>query len=120
MARPPIAAILVLYGVLSMWSPVASPATAQGRYAEQRATLGKFVGQDVLILDTTSGSSQFQNADAVQTLRLRLNSVQDDYIVVSRNVEGDRRDFVYPLAVIRRIRTMSEGRPLRPIVIELY
>ncbi len=120
MTRSPIAAILALYGVLSMGSTVASPATAQDRYAEHRATLSKYVGQDVLILDTTSGSSQFQNADALQTLRLKLNSVYGDYIVVSRNVEGDRRDFVYPLAVIRRIRTVSEGRPLRPIVIELY
>ncbi len=120
MTRSPVAVVLALCGVLSICASIASPACAQGRNAEYSETLRKFIGQDVLILDTTSGSSQFQNADALQTLRLRLNSVQDDYIIVSRDVDGDKRDFVYPLAAIRRIRTVSDGRPLRPIVIELY
>ena len=120
MVRSRVVAVLALYGVLSVCASVAPPAFAQDRSAQHSATLRQYVGQDVLILDTTSGTSQFQNTDAVQTLRLRLNSVQRDYIIVSRNVEGDRRDFVYPLAAIRRIRTVSHGRPLRPIVIELY
>ncbi len=120
MARSPVAAILALYGAFCFCAPCVPPASAQDRYAEQSATLRQFVGQDVLILDTTSGSSQFQHTDALQTLRLKLDAVQKDYVIVSRSVQGDHRNFVYPLAAIRRIRTVSEGRPLRPIVIELY
>ncbi len=120
MVRSSTLFLFALQWILLGWTGGLSGAGAQDLYARQRATLQAYVGQDVLIIDTTSGSSQFQNPDALITYRLKLDAVQNDYIIVSRNVEGDKRDFVYPLATIRRIRTESDGRPLRPIVIELY
>jgi hypothetical protein len=98
-------------------TPVVS---AQEQAARYRAILLPYVGQEVLVIDTTSGTSQFQHSDALLLYRLTLNAVQRDYIVVSRNVEGDKRAFAYPLALIRRVTTASGGRPLKPIVIEMY
>jgi hypothetical protein len=99
-------------------SPLLSEAHAQA--SAQRAALLPFVGQEVLVVDTTSGDTQFQHTDALLVYRLKLDAVRQDFIIVSRNVEGDKRAFVYPLSVIRRIRTDADGHPLRPIVIELY
>ena len=95
-------------------------ASAQEGASRKRAILLPYVGQEVLVVDTTSGTSQFQHADALLLYRLKLNAVQRDYIIVSRDVEGDKRAFVYPLSVIRRVTTASGGLPLRPIVIEMY
>lgn len=120
MIRSRIVLSLALYGLFSVCGGIVTSADAQDRYSRQRATLRQFVGQDVLVIDSTSGGSQFHHADASRAFRLTLDAVQRDYIMVSRNVEGDKRDFVYPLGTIRRIRTVSNGLPLRPIVIELY
>jgi hypothetical protein len=83
-------------------------------------TLSAYVGQEVLVIDTTSGAEQFQDPDATLLYRVTLTDVQSDYFVVTRNVEGDKRSFVYPLAMVRRIITRRDGKPLHPIVLELY
>ena len=95
-------------------------ARAQGSPSRHRATLLPYVGQEVLVVDTTGGTPQFQSSDALQLFRLTLDAVRRDYIMVSRNTEGDKRSFVYPLARIRRVTTASGGVPLRPILIEIY
>ena len=93
---------------------------AHAQTSAQRAALLPFVGQEVLVVDTTSGTAQYQHDDALLAYRVKLDAVRQDYIIVSRNVEGDKRAFVYPLSLIRRIRTDADGHPLRPIVIDLY
>jgi hypothetical protein len=92
----------------------------QGRRETNREVLAGYVGQEVLVVDTTSGEKQFLHEDANVVFRVRLVAVMDDHLVVMREVEGDRRAFVYPLSVVRRLVTMTEGKPLRPIVIEMY
>lgn len=109
------------FGLVLLASAGFAPgASAQGVPSRYRAALLPFVGQEVLVVDTTSGTTQFHHDDALLVYRLTLNAVQKDYIIVSRNVEGDKRAFVYPLSVIRRVTTARGGVPLRPIVIELY
>jgi len=95
-------------------------ARAQESPSRHRATLLPYVGQEVLVVDTTGGTPQFQSSDALQLFRLTLDAVRRDYIMVSRNTEGDKRSFIYPLARIRRVTTASGGVPLRPILIEIY
>jgi hypothetical protein len=93
---------------------------AQESPSRHRATLLRYVGQEVLVVDTTGGIPQFQSTDALQLFRLTLDAVRRDYIMVSRNTEGDKRTFIYPLVRIRRVTTASAGVPLRPILIEMY
>jgi len=95
-------------------------ADAQTGQPTLRDTLSAYVGQELLIVDTTSGQEQFHSNDATLVYRLTLRDVRNEYIIVSRNVEGDKRYFLYPLRVIRRITTIMNGRPVRPIVLELY
>ncbi len=120
MSQPRTWLFIAFVSILLFCPEAGPPASGQDRLSQQRTTLLRYVGQDILLVDTTSGGSQFQHSDALLTFRLRLDAVQRDYMIVSRNVEGDKRDFVYPLGVIRRIRTVSDGVPLRPIVVELY
>jgi hypothetical protein len=94
--------------------------SAQGSSEGHRSVLSAYSGQQVLVVDTTSGTEQFQHQDALLLYRVTLQEVNNDYIIVTRNVEGDKRSFLYPLSVIRRVVTRMNGRPLRPIVIEMY
>ena len=107
---------LILGAVLG-FSPGAQ---AQESSARHRSMLLPYVGQEVLVVDTSSGTTQYQHSDALLLYRLTLNAVRRDYIIVSRNVEGDKRAFVYPLANVRRVTTATGGVPLRPILIEMY
>jgi hypothetical protein len=107
----------LLLGTLLACSPAAR---AQESPARHRTVLLPYVGQEVLVIDTTGGDSQYQHSDALLLYRLTLNAVRKDYIIVSRDVEGDKRAFVYPLTRIRRVTTASGGAPLRPILIEMY
>lgn len=93
---------------------------AQGSSEDQRSVLSAYTGQQVLVVDTTSGTEQFHHQDALLLYRVTLKEVNKDYIIVTRNVEGDKRSFLYPLSVVRRVVTRMNGRPMRPIVIEMY
>ena len=101
---------LILLAVLLLPTGVAG----QERRSNERQTLIPYVGQEVLVVDTTLGERQFVNDDASLTYRVTLVAVMDDHLVVKRDVEGDKRSFVYPLAVIRRVLTAAEGKPLPP------
>ena len=93
---------------------------AQSSTQIQRELLAGYTGQQVLVVDTTSGTEQFHHQDALLLYRVTLVDVRGDYIIVTRDVEGDKRSFLYPLSVVRRVVTKMNGRPLRPIVIEMY
>jgi len=85
-----------------------------------RDFLLQFKGKEVLILDKTTGSEQFVTGDPSKAYDVVLDDVQKDYIVVSRNTDSDKRTFLYPLAIIRRIIFEFDGKPYDKIVIEMY
>jgi hypothetical protein len=97
-----------------------TPAESQVGQLAMMDTLSAYVGQEVLVVDTTSGQEQFHHSDATLVYRLTLRDVRSEFILVSRNVEADKRYFLYPLRVVRRITTIMNGRPVRPIVLEMY
>ena len=85
-----------------------------------REFLLQYKGKDILILDRTTGVVQFEGGDASKAYSLTLNDVQNDYIVVSRNTDTDKRTFVYPISVIRRVIYLYDNRPYQKIVLEMY
>jgi hypothetical protein len=111
-----------LVGFLALLVGLVAPpcVSAQESSEDQRSVLSAYTGQQVLVVDTTSGTEQFHHQDALLLYRVTLQEVNRDYIIVTRNVEGDKRSFLYPLSVVRRVVTRMNGRPMRPIVIEMY
>ncbi len=85
-----------------------------------REFLAEYKGKEVLILDKTTGVEQFVSGDASKAYSLILNDVQGDYIVVSRTTDTDKRTFIYPISVIRRIIYMYDNVRYQKIVIEMY
>ncbi len=112
---------LSLLGALVLLSlvPVAECA-AQKRPAQLREFLLQYRGKEVQIIDKTGGTEQFTAGDPSKAYTLTLNDVESDYIVVSRNTTTDKRTFVYPLTVIRRIIYQFDGKPYDKILLEMY
>ena len=98
----------------------ASEGLAQKRPPQLRDFLQQFKGKEVQIIDKTGGTEQFTSGDPTKAYTLTLNDVQTDYIVVSRNTASDKRTFVYPLSVIRRIIYEFDGKPYDRILLEMY
>jgi len=95
-------------------------AVAQQRPATLQEFLAQYTGKEVLLLDTSSGEEQFTDGDSTSRYVVVLDEVHDGYLVVRRNSETDRRTFQYPLADIRRITYLFDGRPYPRIVIETF
>ena len=110
----PVAFLLVL-----MLAPFGE-GLAQRRAGTIREFLLRYKGQEVLMMDKTGGVEQFAGGEAAKAYTLILDDVMTDYFVVSRDSETDKRTFLYPLSVIRRIIFMYDGKPYRRIVIEMY
>jgi hypothetical protein len=96
-----------------------------GAYAQKhpdtlREFLLQYKGKEVQILDRTGGTEQFVTGDPTKTYTLVLVDVLEDYIIVSRDTSTDKRSFVYPTSVIRRIIYQFAGRPYEKILLELY
>ena len=99
---------------------VAPQALAQRRPPTMREFLSQYRGREVLIMDKTGGVEQFVGGEAAKAYTVVLVDVQSDYMVVSRDAENDRRSFVYPLSIIRRIIFAFDNKPYQKIVIEMY
>jgi hypothetical protein len=102
----------ILAAVLVGLAELSNPADLAGqtrRPPTLREFLLQYKGREVLIIDKTTGVEQFVAGDP-----------QSDYMVVTRNTEQDKRSFVYPLSVIRRIIYLFDGKPYDKIVIEMY
>lgn len=97
-----------------------SECAAQKRPAQLREFLLQYRGKEVQIIDNTGGTEQFASGDPAKTYTLTLNEVESDYIVVSRNTATDKRTFLYPLTVIRRIIYKYDGKPYEKILLEMY
>jgi len=93
---------------------------AQKRPAQLREFLLQYRGKEIQIVDKTGGTEQFTTGDPSKTYTLLLNDVESDYIVVSRNTATDKRTFIYPLTVIRRIIYQFDGKPYDKILLEMY
>jgi hypothetical protein len=88
--------------------------------ASFREFLLQYKGKEVLIIDRTGGQEQFTSGESSKAYLLVLRDVQNDYFVVTRNVENDKRTFAYPMTVIRRIIFQYDNKPYQQIVIEMY
>jgi hypothetical protein len=95
-------------------------ALSQKRPPSMRDFLYQFKGKEIQIMDKTGGTEQFTGGEAAKSYTLILNDVQNDYIIVSRNTSTDKRTFVYPISVIRRIIFEFAGRPYDKILLEMY
>jgi len=98
----------------------ASECAAQKRPAQLREFLLQYKGKEVQIIDKTGGTEQFTAGDPAKAYTLTLNDVESDYIVVSRNTATDKRTFIYPLTVIRRIIYLYDNKPYEKILLEMY
>ncbi|MEW6509916.1 MAG: hypothetical protein AB1428_03035 [Bacteroidota bacterium] len=105
--------------ILILLAP-AGIALAQKRPPSLREFLLQYRGKEVQIVDKTGGTEQFVAGDPSKSYTLTLNDVLNDYIVVSRNTSTDKRTFVYPISVIRRIIYQYDGRPYDKILLEMY
>jgi hypothetical protein len=97
-----------------------SSALAQKHPPSLREFLTAYKGKEIQILDKTGGTEQFAGGDASKAYTLTLNDVQNDYILVSRNTSTDKRTFLYPISVIRRVIFQFDGRPYDKILLEMY
>jgi hypothetical protein len=97
-----------------------SDAFAQKRPPTIHEFLLQYKGREVQIIDRTGGVEQFTAGDPTKTYTLLLVDVLDDYFVVARDTSTDKRSFVYPISVIRRIIYQFAGKPYDKILLELY
>jgi hypothetical protein len=97
-----------------------SECAAQKRPAQLRDFLLQYTGKEIQIIDKTGGTEQYASGDPAMAYTLTLNEVESDYFVVSRNTATDKRTFIYPLSVIRRIIYKYDGKPYDKILLELY
>jgi hypothetical protein len=95
-------------------------AQAQKRPPSLREFLLQYKGKEIQISDKTGGNEQFTAGDPAKAYTLTLNDVLNDYIVVSRTTTTDKRSFVYPISVIRRVIFMFDGKPFDKILLEMY
>ena len=112
---------LTLIGTLALLFLIpGAECSAQKRPTQLREFLLQYRGKEIQIVDKTGGTEQFATGDPSKTFTLTLNDVESDYIVVSRSTATDKRTFVYPLSVIRRIIYQFDGKPYDRILLEMY
>lgn len=109
-------AILVLLGMALS----GTDALAQRKPPSLREFLLQYKGRDVLMMDKTGGVEQFTGGEAAKAYTVRLDDVLNDYIVVTRDSDTDKRSFVYPISIVRRVIFLYDGKPYQKIVIEMY
>ena len=95
-------------------------AFAQNRPALFREFLSQYAGKEILLLNISSDSLQFVDADSSRQFVAILDSVGDDVMIVHRATDSDKRSFAYPLSDIRRITYLFGGRPYKRIVVEMF
>jgi hypothetical protein len=93
---------------------------AQNRPPEFRDFLSQYTGKEILLINISSDSLQFFDADSTQRFVVVLDQVGNDVLIVHRSTGTDKRSFAYPIADIRRITYLFGGRSYRRIVVEMY
>jgi hypothetical protein len=117
LARRSVLFIVLLAAVISF---LAETSFAQQTPSTLRLFLLDHVGEDILMMDRTGGVEQFVGGEASKAYTLVLESVKDDYIVVRRTTQTDKRSFIYPMSVIRRVIFAYDRKPYKKIVLEMY
>lgn len=110
----------VSLAVLLSLALTAGEAAAQRKPPFLREFLLQYKGRDVLMMDKTGGVEQFAGGEAAKAYTVRLEDVLNDYIVVTRDSDTDKRSFVYPMTVVRRVIFLYDGKPYQKIVLEMY
>lgn len=98
----------------------AGDAIAQRKPPSLREFLLQYRGRDILMMDKTGGVEQFSGGEAAKAYTVRLDDVLSDYFVVTRDSDTDKRSFVYPISVVRRVIFLYDGKPYQKIVVEMY
>ena len=93
---------------------------AQETPSNLQSFLLRHVGEEVLMMDRTGGVEQFVGGEASKAYTVVLDAVKDDFIVVRRTTQTDKRSFIYPMSVIRRIIFAYDRKPYKKIVLEMY
>ena len=93
-------------------------AAAQQAPASLRDFLSQYRGREILLLDKTSGTIQFDDPDSTIRFVVVLDNVDDDTFVIHRGPRGN--SCAYSLAAIRRITFLFNGRPYPRILVESY
>ena len=113
---------VVLLGAAMLFSLAlgAGDAIAQRKPPSLREFLLQYKGRDILMMDKTGGVAQFAGGEAAKAYTVRLDDVLSDDIVVTRDSDTDKRSFVYPISVVRRVIFLYDGKPYQKIVLEMY
>ena len=93
---------------------------AQRKPPSLREFLLQYKGREVLMMDKTGGVEQFSGGEAAKAYTVRLDDILNDYFVVTRDSDTDKRSFVYPISVVRRVIFLYDGKPYQKIVLEMY
>jgi hypothetical protein len=110
----------IVLGILCVVVLGAGDANAQRKPPTLREFLSQYKGRDVLMMDKTGGVEQFTGGEASKAYSVRMDDVLNDYFVVSRDSDTDKRSFVYPISVVRRVIFLYDGKPYQKIVLEMY
>jgi hypothetical protein len=106
--------------LLILVASLCSEAAAQRRPATIKDFLLQYKGKEIQMMDRTGGTEQFVGGDPNKTYVLTLLDVQNDHLILARNTATDKRVFLYPISVIRRIIFAYDGKPYQMILIETY
>ena len=117
---PQQAVVLLGAAMLFCLALGAGDAIAQRKPPSLREFLLQYKGRDILMMDKTGGVEQFAGGEAAKAYTVRLDDVLSDYFVVTRDSDTDKRSFVYPISVVRRVIFLYDGKPYQKIVLEMY
>ena len=112
--------LMVTAIMVSLLLCTGSEAFAQKRPSSIREFLLQYKGREIQVMDMTGGVEQFAGGDPNKTYVLNLVDVQSDHFIVARNTASDKRYFIYPISVIRRIIFAYDGKPYQMILVEMY
>jgi hypothetical protein len=95
-------------------------ARAQNHPHQFREFLSQYTGREILLINMSSDSLQFFDADSTQRFVVVLDEVGSDVLILHRANGADTRSFAYPIADIRRVTYLFGGRRYRRIVVETF
>ncbi len=116
-ARRSVLPMIVLAG---LFSTLGETSFAQQTPSTIRLFLLEHVGEEILMMDQTGGVEQFVGGEASKAYTVVLDAVNEDHFVVRRATQSDKRSFIYPLSVIRRVIFAYDCRPYEKIILEMY
>ena len=99
-----------------VWSPTYGQTTSTPPTFSE--FLQQFVGQELLVVDRAVDMGQTEAPDSLDRYLALLESVNEQGIVIRRNLPTDKRTLLYTFADIRRVTYLFAGKRYPRIVIE--